>query len=319
MIDRKRILAALLACLLLSALFCGVGCDSQSPENAVKLSFQSAAGYDYLKTLDGKTVSLNGYMATSSPVDGSFMFLMNLPYQNCPFCVPNTSQLSNTMEVYPKKGESFSYTTQAVKVVGKLVVSPSEDEPFTDMYGYQFTCKIVDATYTVIRAEELSADIALWQRVAESEVITDIYAMYDYLHFLCAWNTYFCNPYTDENGTTDPGYYLFPEDAKYYIYTDGSKWNYGYQAGYFDKIVADIRAIDATALEDLVINVRQAEALAAKAIAELENGNYTYEYKYPEQFKREDYVYTLTNGETLSAEMNAIYTAFSDWLGNWEL
>ena len=34
----------------------------------------------------------------------SFMFLMNLPYQSCPFCVPNTSQLSNTMEVYPKKG-----------------------------------------------------------------------------------------------------------------------------------------------------------------------------------------------------------------------
>ena len=66
-------------------------------ENVTKLSFKAASGYDYLKTLDGTAVTISGYMATSSPVDGSFMFLMNLPYQSCPFCVPNTSQLSNTM------------------------------------------------------------------------------------------------------------------------------------------------------------------------------------------------------------------------------
>ena len=83
-----------------------VGCkkdDSIDPsgENITKLSFKAASGYDYLKTLNGTLVTISGYMATSSPVDGSFMFLMNLPYQSCPFCVPNTSQLSNTMEIYP--------------------------------------------------------------------------------------------------------------------------------------------------------------------------------------------------------------------------
>ena len=77
-----------------------VACDKDDPvdpngENVTKLSFKAASGYDYLKTLDGTLVTISGYMATSSPVDGSFMFLMNLPYQSCPFCVPNTSQLSN--------------------------------------------------------------------------------------------------------------------------------------------------------------------------------------------------------------------------------
>ena len=89
------------------------------------------------------------------------------------------------MEIYPKKGESFSYTTQAIQVVGTLEVSESEDKPFTDMYGYEFCCKIVDATYTIIKAEDLSEDMALWQKIANTDVVNDIYKMYDYVNFLC--------------------------------------------------------------------------------------------------------------------------------------
>ena len=189
-----KILAFALVLALSLSSICACG-NKNKNENVdlVKLSFKSAASYDYLKTLNGKTVTINGYIATSSPVDGSFMFLMNLPYQSCPFCVPNTSQLSNTMEIYPKDGDSFGYTTQAIKVVGTLVVSETEDEPFTDMYGYEFCCKIVDATYTIIKAEDLSEDMALWQKIANTDVVNDIYKMYNYVRFLCAWNTYFVN------------------------------------------------------------------------------------------------------------------------------
>ena len=288
-------------------------------ENVTKLSFKAASGYDYLKTLDGTLVTISGYMATSSPVDGSFMFLMNLPYQSCPFCVPNTSQLSNTMEIYPKKGESFSYTTQAIQVVGILEVSESEDEPFTDMYGYEFCCKIVNATYTIIKAEDLSEDMALWQKIANTDVVNDIYKMYDYVNFLCAWNTYFVNSYTNENGETVPGYYLYASDAERFIYKDGAQYNYGYKEGYFDSIVAEIEAVDKTAFADLVANVRKAEALANKALGELENQNYTSEYKYVEKFGRADWVFTLNNGEELVAEMKEIYMEFSNWLGSWEM
>ena len=88
--NKLRIIA--LAVALVVALGALAGCGNQtSGDGVTKLSFKAASGYDYLKSLDGTQVSINGYMATSSPVDGSFMFLMNLPYQSCPFCVPNTS------------------------------------------------------------------------------------------------------------------------------------------------------------------------------------------------------------------------------------
>ena len=288
-------------------------------DNLTKLSFKAASGYDYLKSLDGTTVTISGYMATSSPVDGSFMFLMNLPYQSCPFCVPNTSRLSNTMEIYPQKGESFSYTTQAIQVVGTLEVSESEDKPFTDIYGYEFCCKIVDATYTIIKAEDLSEDMALWQKIANTDVVNDIYKMYDYVNFLCAWNTYFVNSYTDENGQTVPGYFLYASDAESFIYNEGAQYNYGYKEGYFDSIVAEIEAVDKTAFADLVANVRKAEALAKKALGELENKNYTSEYKYIEEFGKEDWIFTLNKAEELTEEMQQIYMEFSNWLGNWEM
>ena len=316
----KRIIYISLAVVLVIALavsiFLLTNCKK---EDATKLSFKSALSYDYLKSIDGKTVTINGYLATSSPADGSFIFLMNMPYQSCPFCVPNTSQLSNTIEVYPKKNQKFSYTNQAVKVTGRLEVAASEDEPFTDKYGYEFSFKIVDAEYTIIKAEDLSADMALWQKVASSGIVDEIYSMYDYVNFTVAWNTYFVNSYTDSSGEHHTGYYLYPSDAKSYIEKDDAQWNYGYKDGYFDSIVKKIEAIDPDAFSDLMELVRRAEALAKRGLDELNAGNYTYEYKYVEKFGTSDYVYTLTNGEELSAAMEAEFLAFSSWLSSWEM
>lgn len=312
--------------LTLSLLLTFSACDNGSgggkqnnPDGATKLSFKSAASYDYLKTLNGQMVTINGYLATSSPVDGSFIFLMNLPLQSCPFCVPNTTELSNTMEVYPKDGEKFEYTNQAVQVVGTLEVAPDKNKPFTDMYGYQFNFKIVDATYTILQAEDLSEDMALWQKIANTEVINDVYKMYDYVHFLCAWNTYSVKSWTDADGNTHPGYYLWAADAMNYITKDGAQWNYGYKDGYFDNLIASVRAVDATAYEELVQNIEDAKALSEKAFGELTAGNYTYETKYVEEFGTTDNIYTINKGEELLAEWTQIYTFFSDWLGSWEL
>ncbi|MBR6513937.1 MAG: hypothetical protein IKT46_03790 [Clostridia bacterium] len=315
-----KIIAIVVALITLVSSFAGCsGTKTVNNGEVTKLSFKSALEYDYLKSIENTTVTISGYMATSSPVDGSFMFLMNLPYQSCPFCVPNTSQLSNTMEVYPQKGDSFAYTSQAIKVVGKLEVSESEDKPFTDMYGYEFNFKIVDATYTIIKAEELGEDMALWQKVAESDVVNDIYAMYDYVNFLCAWNTYVVNSYTDEEGVEHPGYYLYPQDAQNFLYKEGAQYNYGTKEGYFDDIIAKIEAVDKEAFADLVANIQKAKALADKALAELENGNYTSEYKYVEKFGTEDYVYTINIGEELADEMDALYSEFAAWLASWEM
>lgn len=319
----KRMFALFLCVLLLLGV---TGC-ADAPKDAAKLSFKSATSYEELKALDGQNVSINGYMATSSPVDGGYLFLMNLPYQSCPFCVPNTSQLSNTMAVYAKEGEAFDYTGQAIKVTGKLVVAEKENEPFTDKYGYEFNFKIVDATYAVLTDKELTADMAAWQKIADSGLMDEMYKMYDYLNFVCKWNTYFVNSYTNSNGETVKGYYLWPADAERYLKADGSEaykgytgqFHYGYQNGYFSALIARIEALGMEETSILADNVRTAEKLAQKALKELEDGNYTYETKYIEKFDTTDKVYTLNKGEELAKEWEQVYSVFEQWLASLEM
>lgn len=318
----KKILAlVLVATLLLCLVACGKNYDDALAE-ATKISFKSATSYEELKKLDGKTVAINGYMATSSPVDGGYLFLMNLPYQSCPFCVPNTSQLSNTMAVYAKNGKSFDYTAQAIKIVGTLVVAESEDQPFSDKYGYEFSFKIVDAEYRILTDDEMTADLLLWQKIADSGIMDQMYSMYDYLNFVCKWPTYYVNTYTASDGTVVKGYYLWPSDALRYLQADGSdaysgyvgQYHYGYVDGYFDQLAAKIEALGIEEASILITNVMDAKALAERALLELENGNYTFEEQYIEQFDNTDNVYTLIDGDQLSAEWADIYSVFEMWL-----
>lgn len=318
---KRVILLTICMLLIFSLAACG-----EKAEN-VKLSFKAASSYEDLKALDGQTVSINGYMATSSPVDGGYLFLMNLPYQSCPFCVPNTSQLSNTMAVYAKAGSAFEYTAQAIQVTGTLVVAESENEPFTDKYGYTFNFKIVDATYSVLTDAELSANMAAWQKIADSGLMDEMYRMYDYLNFVCKWNTYYVNSYQNSAGETVKGYYLWPSDAEHYLKADGSdayngytgQFHYGYEEGYFDALVKKIEALRMDEADVLVQNVRSAEQLAQKALKELEEGNYTSEMQYIELFDTNDYVYTLNKGEELAADWQRVYSVFEQWLAALEM
>lgn len=318
---RKNIALILCLILLLALTACG------ETEEAVKLSFKAAASYEELKELNGKTVTINGYMATSSPVDGGYLFLMNLPYQSCPFCVPNTSQLSNTMAVYAKEGDSFDYTGQAIKVTGTLEVAQQEDQPFTDKYGYTFNFRIVDAVYTVLTDEELTADMAAWQKIADSGLMDEMYRMYDYLNFVCKWNTYYVNSYTTSSGEIVKGYYLWPSDVEHYLKADGSaaydhytgQFHYGYVEGYFEGLVQKIQSLGMEEANVLVQNVLDAQTLAQKALKELEDGNYTAQLQYIEMFDTEDYVYTLHNGQELSEDWEGVYSVFEQWLASLEM
>jgi|GEM_PF-618598 len=316
-----------LVMLVCSAALCACGDEpgqndggkTDSQDGVTRLSFKNASSYETLQSLDGKTVTINGYMASSSPVSGAYIFLMNLPYQSCPFCVPNTSQLSNTMEVYPQKGETFTYTTQAIRVTGTLEVA-ADGEWFTDDYGYEFAFKLVNADYVILKDEDLAIDTALWNKIADSDLVSELYNMLDYLHFVSHWTEYYVNNYTDPTtGTTTPGYYLWPADVDHYLRTENAQWNYGYQDGYFEALVTKINKLDAAQLADLVTVVTQAQDFAARSIAELDAGNYTYASQYIEMFGTTDYVYTLANAASLDAEYQSILTAFTTWLGSWEL
>lgn len=314
--NTKKILSLLLAAALLLS-FCACGTNENS--DAVQLKFSDTIGIDALRKLNGQKVTINGYIATSSPADGSFIFLMNLPYQSCPFCVPNTSQLANTIEVYPKKGEKLDYSNQAVRVTGTLAVTSEGGSPYTDPYGYEFYYKIVDAEYTIIKLSEISGRLAVWQKVAEADLVSELYSMFDYLYFTVNWPEFFVENWTDENGTLQPGYYLYASDAVRAITETGSQYNYGYTDGYFEKLQSKFEKIDKKELQDIVEIISECKALATKSVNDLLNGNYTYAEQYVEKFNTTDTIFKLNNGASLVSEYENLYNKFSVWISSWEI
>ena len=299
----KKILAISLA----AALLLLAGCSGAAPgeEGATALKFTDAVSLETLTALDGKTVSIVGYMATLSPLSGKFLYLMNMPYQSCPFCAPNTAQLAKTMAVYAPEGQTFGYTDQAIRVTGTLRI-----EDYTDEYGYVYNYRIADASYEIVDLAALSEDYALWQSIASDGVVAEINSMFDYLHFLCQWTEY-QSGYTDDDGS-EVVYFLYPGDVEMYL-QDTGPYGYAQEAGedYFPGLIERIRAISANDLEDLVTIVESAQQVAATALSELRAGNYTYD-------SAADKYALQKNAELYNAWYDA-YSQFALWLAKWEI
>ena len=299
----KKILAISLA----AALLLLAGCSGAAPgeEGATALKFTDAVSLETLTALDGKTVSIVGYMATLSPLSGKFLYLMNMPYQSCPFCAPNTAQLANTMAVYAPEGQTFGYTDQAIRVTGTLRI-----EDYTDEYGYVYNYRIADASYEIVDLAALSEDYALWQSIASDGVVAEINSMFDYLHFLCQWTEY-QSGYTDDDGS-EVVYFLYPGDVEMY-FQDTGPYGYAQEAGedYFPGLIERIRAISANDLEDLVTIVESAQQVAATALSELRAGNYTYDSAADK--------YALQKNEELYNAWYDAYSQFALWLAKWEI
>ena len=304
----KKLLTILLSIMLILGIFTACGNNNNGGEITNNtLSFSKANSIEEMQKLDGQEVNIIGYMSTLSPITGNFMYLMNLPYQSCPFCVPNTTQLSNTMAVYAKNGDSFEFTDRAIKVVGTL-----EFGDYTDEYGYEYAYRIKDATYTEVDTSEMGEKLQLWQQLASTNVISDVYNMYEYVNFLCFWPTYTA----EFDGGKD---YLYPTDAIYFVETEGAQYNYGYADGYFESMIATIKAVNATEFGDLIENITKAQALADKAFAALKNEEYTTTSEYSDVFGDGRSQYIMNDNDAYETEMEAIYTEFAEWLAEWEL
>ena len=148
----KRMIAWMLA-LALALCLTGCGSKKESSNTPTALRFSDAVSFERIQELDGQQVSIIGYMATMSPISGKYMYLMNMPYQSCPFCLPNTSQLSNTMAVYAPEGKNFEYTDQALRITGTMVV-----EDMVDEFGYAYNYRIADAAYEVVDLSTISVE-----------------------------------------------------------------------------------------------------------------------------------------------------------------
>lgn len=295
------ILLALAACAL-------AGCSSDKGNASAEpttLSFSDSTSFDTIKKLDGRTVIITGYMATISPLNGKFIYLMNLPYQSCPFCVPNTTQLSNTMAVYAADGQSFEYTDRPVRVTGTIEVGD-----FIDDFGYEYNYRIANASCEPVDLSNVSTEYALYQSLAEDGTITDVNAMFDYLYFICQWPDY-TSSYVDEDGNTI-SYFLYAGDVTRLLEDDGA---YGYKtqasADYFPSLIRRVESVSTTELTDLVQILTDAQTLESDARAELDNGNYVYN-------EDEDRFY-LNASDELYDRFYEVYDAFSMWLTRYQL
>lgn len=299
----KRIIAVLLVFALCFSLTACTG--SKNSGAAAELSFSAAVDFASIEKLEGQKVSIIGYMATISPISGKYMYLMNMPYQSCPFCLPNTTQLSNTMAVYAPDGKTFNYTDQAIRITGTMAI-----EDMVDEFGYAYNYYIADASYEVVDLSTVSEDYALWQAIATDGIVTELNTMFDYLYYLCQWPEYQMN-YEDENGE-DASFFLYPGDVTRSL-EDESANGYGaeHAAGYFPGLIARIRAISADGLEDLVAIVEAAQQQADIALEALNSGAYTYDEAADK--------FTLNDGEALYNQFYEVYYRFTDWLARWEL
>lgn len=302
----KKIFACVLVMVLAVGCFSACGGKDNGDNNGTRLlSFSQSNSVKEMEKLNGQKVSIIGYMSTLSPVSGNFMYLMNLPYQSCPFCVPNTTELSNTMAVYAPDGKEFEFTDRAIQVTGIM-----DFGDYTDEFGYEYKYRIKDASYSILDTSQMSDELKLWQQLASTDAISDVYTMFEYVNFLCFWPTYTAE---FESGKD----YLYPADAVRFIETDGAQYNYGFKDGYFEDIIATIKSVDETAFDDLVKTVEEAKNLSEKAYDELKNGNYELVDEYGTLGK--DKQYKLNKSDELEKEMEKIYTSFSQWLADWEL
>ena len=273
------------------------GADYPDDGGNVRLTFAESINMDRINALAGRTVEIIGYMATVSPVSGEYIYLMNLPYQSCPYCVPNTQQLSNTIAVYAKEGDKFDFTDAPINVIGTL-----ETGDFSDEYGYTYNYRIADAIYTEVNSSEASEKLALWEKITNANLASDVYAMFDFIDFECNWPNYTGK---DVDGNT---FYLYPPDVAYFETNQFKAKDYD---AYFGALVKSAEGIGDDVMNELVSIINDGKALVVKAKGERDAENYTYDAEADR--------YTLTNGETLLSEAQDLYLRYATWLEHFSL
>lgn len=137
--------------------------------NGIKtISFKDNPSMAELKKYEGEKIKIRGYMATISPLDGSFVYIMNTPFQSCPFCVPNTDTLGNTLAAYAKEGERIPFTEKPVEVVGTLIF-----EDTTDSFGYGYKYRLEVDKIVEVDEGVLSENAKSYAELAETGFVVD--------------------------------------------------------------------------------------------------------------------------------------------------
>lgn len=167
-------------------------------DGSYQIRFSDLVSLDALEVYKDKTVTAIGYLSPIGAYDGSFTYLMNLPYQTCPYCLPSDTKITNTLAIFAKNGNSIEFTEAAVMVRGTLKL-----EPYTDEYGYSYNYRLVDVEIEEADTSELGEKIALYNEIAEKEILTrmmeSLYAVDDNIFY----DQYIANGYEYERQIVD--------------------------------------------------------------------------------------------------------------------
>ncbi len=92
---------------------------------------------------------------------------------------------------------------------------------------------------------------------------------------------------------------------------EGGQFSKQSAEGFIPDLLRRIEAIGDPRMDDLTGIVNDGKALIDKAVAERNDQKYTYD--------QEKDQYTMTNGEALQSEAQALYNRYAQWLENFSL
>jgi hypothetical protein len=98
---------------------------------------------DTAKKLNGKIVSMQGFMAPHLKVESDFFVLSNSPVETCPFCESEDQWIDTIIFVRMKKRQEAVNPGDLIQVVGRLEIGPQTDAAT----GFVSRVRLVDAGY----------------------------------------------------------------------------------------------------------------------------------------------------------------------------
>lgn len=214
-------------------------------DGSYQIRFGDLVSLESLKEYKDKKVTAIGYMSPIMGYKGDFGYLMNLPYQTCPYCIPGDGKITNTISIFAKEGEKIGFTEAAVIVSGILKL-----EEYTDEYGYTYDYRIVDATVEKADTQELGEKIALYNKLAEKNILGGL------------METLYC---------VDDNVY-----HQYYVSTGGQEYDYYMiDTTILNQIIEDLKEFDQEQVEDLVTMASNLKALIETINPIIEQKNYS--------------------------------------------
>lgn len=135
----------------------------------MQIRFKDLVKLSELEPYNNKKVTAVGYLSPVMGYDESFGYLMNLPYQTCPYCIPDDGRITNTIAIFAPQGKKIGYTEAAVIVKGTLKL-----EDYVDDYGYEYSYRLIDVEIEEADVTTVGEKINLYNQVADKEILTGI-------------------------------------------------------------------------------------------------------------------------------------------------